>query len=183
MKILLVSFLLSCLVFQQNSRFYSFSINTANGDTLKLNDYKGKKILFMTLGPTDKDTAQCRLLRDFQKKYSDQLVVIGVPSKESGCTISDAVAIQQYFTGKNLNIKITEPLYVGKSSAVQSPVFAWLTHIDQNKHFDKDAQEAGYKFFIDEQGTLYAVMSNLQKLDAAVINNIVNKTIPQRTSN
>jgi len=180
MKTILSLFIFSSLFIQPISGIYSFSMRAANGTTISLKDYKGKKIMFIVLSPAEKDPSVEGKLNDFQKKYGDNLIIIGIPSVELGCTGNDALLMHDFYAQSNPNIKITEPVAVMKTSSAQSPVFAWLTHKDQNKHFDTDVQGADHKFFIDEQGTLYAVMSSRQALDAPIINNIVNKTAPAR---
>jgi len=51
----------------------------------------------------------------------------------------------------------------------------WFTHKEQNRHTDFDITGAGWKFFVDETGDLYATMGPQSSLSAPVVQRILGR--------
>lgn len=162
--------------FSPSGDIYSLAIKTLDGNNMELNQYKGKKIFFVVLSLSGEDaTIKPNQLAQLQDKYKNTLVVIGVPSIEAGFKASDADKLNNLY--KDAHIIITEGMNVKKGEQ-QSALFNWLTHKDQNRHFDQDVQGVGSKFFVDESGELYAVMGANLTLTHPLMEKILTK--PQR---
>ena len=73
-------------------------------------------------------------------------------------------------------------MHVSKTAGTsQASLFQWLTHKEENRHFDQDVAGTGYKFFVDETGRLYAVLGPGIRLSSPVINKILSKPAPSNT--
>ncbi|OQP46233.1 hypothetical protein A4H97_31210 [Niastella yeongjuensis] len=144
------------LSFSPSGDIYSVAVKALDGNSLDLNQYKGKKVLFVVLSLSAEDTTvRASQLAELQDKYRSTLVIVGVPSIEAGFKTADADKLKGLY--KDAHILISEGMNVNKG-AQQSALFQWLTHKEQNRHFDQDVRGVGSKFFVDESGELYAVM-------------------------
>jgi len=181
MKKLLSSFVILSLLtsFNYSNDFYSLDIKNIDGKKIDMNSFKGRKILFIILPLNDNDSSAVIIneLAAFKNKYRSKIEVIGIPAVEEGFKKGDEKNILQiYKVHRNLDIIITEGMKVKKTSGNnQSELFKWLTGKDQNHHFNQDVKGVGHKFFVDEKGNLYAVLSPAASLYASVIDKIVNK--------
>ncbi|MGN6645497.1 MAG: hypothetical protein ACTHJT_03110 [Cytophaga sp.] len=181
MKKLLSSFVILSLLasFNYANNFYSLNIKTIDGKKIDLNSYKDRKILFiiLPLNNNDSSIAIINALSIFRNKYRSKIEVIGIPSIEEGFKIGDEKKLKKiYNEDRKMDIIITEGMKVKKSwGNDQSQLFKWLTGKEQNQHFNQDVKGVGHKFFVDEKGNLYAVLSPAASLYAPVIDKIVNK--------
>jgi glutathione peroxidase len=164
------------LSFRPSGDIYSIAVKDLDGNNIELNQYKGKKILFVVLSPSGEDaTITVNQIAQLQDKYRSSLVVIGVPSIEAGFKAADADKLKMRY--KDAHIILTEGMKV-KKGAQQSALFQWLTSKDENHHFNQDVQGTGAKFFVDEGGDLYAVMGTTFSLTHPLMDKILTK--PQR---
>lgn len=150
--------LLLLLSFRPLGKIYDIRLTTIDGNRIELSQYRGKKILFIVLPLSAQDTmVSISDIARLQTKYQNSLVIIGIPSEEAGYKMKEAGDLKQVYRASNANIVITEGMKVKKGIG-QFPLFQWLTNKDMNHHFDCDTRGVGSKFFIDEEGDLYAVM-------------------------
>lgn len=164
------------LSFRPSGDIYSVAVKAIDGNNIDLNQYKGKKVLFVVLSPAGNDAAiDVNQLAQLQDKYRSTLVVFGIPSIEEGFKASDADKLKMLYN--DAHIILTEGMNVKKGEQ-QSSLFKWLTNKDQNRHFDQDVQGVGAKFFVDESGELYAVMGPSLTLAHPFMDKILTK--PQR---
>jgi len=166
LSLLLTSFYLS-------GDIYSIHITTINGADKSMEDFRGKKILIVVL-PVTKTSADSMFLGaidSISRNYSQNLSIIGVPSFEGGYKISDLDDLRSFYAGlMGTGVTITEGVYTGKGSGErQHKLFTWLTHKEKNVHFDLDIEGPGQKFFINERGELYGVVSPQVKLTSRVM--------------
>lgn len=150
---------------------YDHSFNDINNKNVHLKDFAGKKLLFIILPvrATDSLVAQ---LKNFVESYGDKVKVIGVLSQEDGHLKSGKADIINSY--QKSGILITDVMSSRKGNG-QSPVMKWLTNKSENGHFDVDVKGPGQKFFVNEQGKLYAVLGQLP-LSSPFISKIVNAT-------
>lgn len=180
MKYLLTLLLLFTLyAFAPSDDIYDLSFKNLDGKKIQLNTFKGKKMMFVILPASDKDTTiRFKELEKLQKKYDSILVVIGILSEEEGYKKQDDSKFKKMYVSKQPNILITEGMKVKKNAGEgQTALFKWLTNKDKNKHFNQDVRGVGHKFFVDEDGKLYAVMGPEIKLDNPVIHRILSKPL------
>lgn len=176
MKLLIMSCLgVLMVMFQQHTSVYSITCVKADGTSLSLQNYKGKKALFVVL-PQAEDTAFYHGLATFQQKYQDSISVIGIPVAEIGFDSEEVKAIDTSIAQSNtvvLDVVVTDTV-AGKPA----PLIEWLTQKEKNDHFQVNKVVGGQKFFIDERGTLYAVMGPKVPFTATVIDRIVQRPQP-----
>lgn len=137
---------------------YDIAITTIEGNKIELSRFKGKKLLILLLPVSSQDTTvSTHNIARLQTKYQNSLVIIGIPCEDAGYKIQDTNRLKRIYQAPAANIILTEGMKVKKGEG-QVPLFQWLTSKDMNRHFGNDVQGAGSKFFVSEEGELYAVM-------------------------
>jgi len=180
MKYLLSFMLIAALSsFYLVEDIYSLSVKTTEGKSINLSNFKGKKILFLMLPlSTNDSSASSTELSALLAKYDRELVVIGIPGKETGIGNMDEKKQINLYMNQSYNFILTESMQFKKEAAdEQSSLYQWLTNKDKNGHFNLDKIEIGQKFFVNESGELYAVMGPETKLDNAVIDKILSSSL------
>jgi glutathione peroxidase-family protein len=173
--LLTIGVVLSYIVQAQTS-IYDQPVNDIEGNAISLTNYSGKKLLLIVLPLAEADTSvQQQLLRLQQRYDSSLLQVVGLVAMEEGYDSMNKASIQQQYSG----LLLTEGMYVRKSAGSnQAALLQWLTNKDNNQHFDEDAAEAGKKFFVSEDGRLYALLGGSTSLDARIVDKIVTTQVP-----
>jgi glutathione peroxidase len=171
--------LFGMLSFTYFQGIYNLPLKTIDGKQINLEDYRGKKILFIILPLADTDTSLSTAdLSYIQTKYPNSLVVIGIPAEEAGFKKEDEARLKNLYKNQAPNFILSEGIRVKKTSgSSQSLVFQWLTDKERNGHFNTDVQGPGHKFFVNEQGVLYAVIGARTKLTHPVIDKILSKQL------
>ena len=156
---------------------YDINIRDIKGQPVNFNTWQGKKILFIVLAGNETDSAAVNQIAVFKNKFAGQVEVIGIPSIEAGAgQMSNEAMDSLYKRDGNMALLLAENMYVNETSGTtQSGLLQWLTHKEQNGHFDQKVKDVGQKFFIDGSGSLYAVMGSDISLTAPVIEKIISK--------
>lgn len=133
---------------------YEVSINSLEGTNLDLEQYKGKKILFVNVASKCGFTPQYEDLEKLQDTYADQLVVIGVPCNQfGGQEPGSPLEIQEFC---HLNYGVSFPLTekVDVKGSKQHPLYAWLTSKELNGTKSSSVKWNFQKYLVDENGQL-----------------------------
>ena len=157
MKILFL--ILYILTFQlANNDIYSIGCKDINGRTINLNEFKDRKIIIALIEGSNPKTEFLVFLDSIQKVKSDYKIII-IPSEEFGgpSDIPSLLKIKEKF-GESLTM--TSPMNVTKSSGnLQHPLLKWLTDVNLNQHYNKDAEGSTQLFFIAPGAIIYSVIS------------------------
>lgn len=133
-------------------------------------------MLFITLPVTQNSSADSMLysIDSLGDAHEGTLKIIGVPSYEDGYTNAQKNSLRQWYRTKlDSSIVITEGMKTRKTSSNQAPLFAWLTNVAQNGHFDEDVTGPGMKFFIRENGELFGVLKQRTRLSNPVVDRML----------
>jgi glutathione peroxidase len=138
---------------QQNKNFYDFTVQTINGKSLSLSEFKGKKVLVVNVASRCGLTPQYKQLQELYNKYgSKNFAIIGFPANNFGQQEPGTnEEIQEFCT---LNYGVTFPM-MGKISVKGddiAPLYNWLTSKSQNGKQDAEVTWNFQKFLIDENG-------------------------------
>jgi len=153
---------------------YSIKTKDINGGVIELAKYYSKKMVFVVLSGNETE-ATVNDLASFCLKYKDSCQVIGILSIEDGFSESGKGAVKNRFKSKCPDLLLTEGMYTRKTAAGQSELMQWFTHKEQNRHTGFDITGAGWKFFVDETGDLYATMGPQSSLSAPVVQRIMGR--------
>jgi glutathione peroxidase len=164
------------MAFSYTGGFYELVLSTMNNETVNLQQFRGKRVMVIILPVSSEDSVnitpgQIAALATSQK---DSLVIIGVPSEETGYTDAKKEQVKALYANEPDNFILASGMKVSKSSGEnQSPFFQWLTDKNKNNFFDKDVTETGQKFFVNRYGHLYAVIGANVKLTHPIIGKIL----------
>lgn len=134
---------------------YDYSFTAMDGKLIKMDAFKGKKILIVNTASKCGFTPQYEELEQLSKQYPN-LVIIGFPandflSQEPG-TNSDI----QEFCKLNYGVTFLMSQKISVKGKEAHPIYQWLTHKDLNNKLDATVSWNFNKFLIDENGNLLA---------------------------
>ncbi len=154
-----------------STSFYDLSVLALNEtDTLKMADFKGKKVLLVNVASKCGYTPQYTDLQKLHEQYGDKVQIIGLPCNQFlGQEPGGKEDIAQFCS---VNYGVTFPLSskIKVKGGDQDPIYQWLTKKELN---GKDDYKVGWnfnKFLIDENGNLVAhYESGVKPLDAELV--------------
>ena len=157
-----------CILFtitmNSQSSFYKLSFNTLDGQTVQMDQFKGKKILIVNTASRCGFTPQLEALETLHKNYASSLVIIGFPSNEFASQDPGSNSEILNFCKKNYGVSfwMSEKIMVKKGNQ-QHPVYQWLTQKSLNKAFGTSVWWNFQKYLITEDGQLHAVVRSWKK--------------------
>ncbi|MBL4669882.1 MAG: glutathione peroxidase [Flavobacteriales bacterium] len=146
---------------------YEITINNIDGNTISLNDYKGKYILFVNVASECGFTSQYKELQELHNKYKDELVIIGSPCNQFGKQEPGNATEIKSFCTKNYGVEflITEKIDVKGEN--QHPLYNWLTSKEKNGSKSSSVKWNFQKYLINKEGQLidyyYSITSPTSK--------------------
>lgn len=135
--------------------FYEMDIKQNDGNILKLESLKGKKVMLVNTASDCGYTAQYDDLQKLSEIYKERLVIMGFPSNDFGeQEKGDDNIIEQFC---KINFGVTFPL-MAKSTVRkkenQNDVFKWLSDKSKNGWNDQAPTWNFCKYLVDEKGNL-----------------------------
>ena len=154
LKLLLISINIILLNMNDLKSIYEIKINDIWGDTIKLNDFKGKYILFVNVASECGFTGQYKDLQKLHEEYGSKLVVIGVPCNQfGGQEPGESHEITAFCTEKySVTFLMTEKIEVKGSN--QHPLYKWLTDKNSNGAKNSTVRWNFQKYLVDPSGNL-----------------------------
>ena len=135
--------------------FHYFTVPTLDENgTLKMADYKGKKILFVNVASKCGFTSQYDGLQELYKTYKDKLVVIGLPCNQFGGQEPGTAKEIVTFCKANYGVDFPLSSKIEVKGASQHPLYKWLTTKVQNGVMDSKVRWNFQKYLVDESGQL-----------------------------
>ncbi len=174
--LVLTAFFCGAFLVGSTQDFYAHKVPMLQGDTLDCTKLKGIKVLVMAGVPAGADSSY-EAFKAFAAS-NPGLVILGL-LQQAGNSSSLAFNKQIASLYEGTSIKLVLPSELSKAGrGAQLPLVQWLTHKELNRHFDRDANEAGTRFFIDETGRLYAVIGPQAPWGSPVMNKILEAKPP-----
>lgn len=157
---------------------YDIEVTTIDGETVKLEAYKGKTLLIVNTASRCGFTGQYEGLQKLYEDYKDRgLVVLGFPSNDFlGQEPGSNDEIEQFC---KLNYGVTFPMFekITVKGKDQHPLYAYLTSKETNPDFAGNISWNFNKFLVAPDGKVVARFGSRAKpLDSEVISSI-NKTL------
>lgn len=150
-----------------NTSLYDIKINSLQGSPINLNDYQGKKILFVNVASECGFTKQYEDLQKLHELYQDQLTLIGVPCNQFGGQEPGNAEEIATFCSRNFGVTflLTEKIEVKGNE--QHPLYQWLTDKSLNGKKSSSIKWNFQKYLIDENGSFidyyYSITKPLSK--------------------
>ncbi|MEJ6736290.1 MAG: glutathione peroxidase [Flavobacteriales bacterium] len=146
---------------------YDVAIDNIDGDSIDLNDYKGKFILFVNVASECGFTPQYKELQELYALHKEDLVIIGSPCNQFGKQEPGNTEDIKTFCSKNYGVTflITEKIEV--KGANQHPLYKWLTSKEINGSKSSSVKWNFQKYLVGRDGELidyfYSITSPLSK--------------------
>jgi glutathione peroxidase len=155
---------------------YDLHVILNNGDTLKLDTLKGKKILLVN---TASDCGYTNQYGELQKLFDmnhDRLIIIGFPANDFKQQEKGNDAEIAAFCKENYNVSF--PLAT-KSSVIkgnnQNAIFKWLSDKNLNGWNDQQPTWSFSKYLVNEEGILTNYFDPAVSPDSDEVKNAINK--------
>lgn len=150
--------LLAILCKLGNGDIYDYLLHEADGTTLDLSEYRGKKMLIVNIATDSPRDEQLQLLQTLQSTFPDSLIVIACISNSFGTEIrSDSLALE--FCRQNYNVTFPVIAQAPVSGNSIQPLYQWLTTSSLNGVAQIEVQSDYQKFLIDADGHWQAVFA------------------------
>ncbi|MGA0559920.1 glutathione peroxidase [Larkinella sp. VNQ87] len=133
---------------------YDFTVNSIEGKTVPLKQYRGKKVVILNTASKCGYTPQFEKWEAFYKEHGDKVVVLGFPSNNFKGQDPGSNAEIAEFCKKNYGVSF--PMFektevIGEN---QSPLYKWLSDKSLNGWNDKVPTWNFCKYVINEKGEL-----------------------------
>ena len=150
-------------IMEPKESLYSYQIKSLEGEEIKLDEFKGKKILFVNVASECGFTPQYKGLQELHSTYGDKLVVIGLPCNQFGGQEPGESKEIKAFCEKNYGVDflITEKIEV-KGDRMHN-IYKWLTQKSINNKIDSSVKWNFQKYLVDENGNLIDVFYSITK--------------------
>jgi glutathione peroxidase len=145
--------------------FFDLSATDINGQMVKLDQYKGKKVMVVS-------TAS-----ELYTTYKDKgFVILGFPSNDFGGQEPGTEAEIATFCQKNYGVTFPLMSKVSTKGAEQHAVYHWLANKSQNAVMDTQVKWNFHKYLIDVNGRLVmSLESGIEPNDPRITNWIEGK--------
>ena len=157
---------------------YQFSVNNVKGETVSLENYKGKVLLIVNTASGCGFTPQLKGMEALYKEYKDKGVeVLGFPSNDfGGQEPLDGIEIQDFC---ELNFKTTFPLFEKShvKGSNQSELFQFLSSKKENGKVNSTPKWNFHKYLIDKEGNVVDYYYSVTKPDSDKIKKAIDKLL------
>lgn len=141
---------------------HTFTVEGIEGQNIDFAAFSGKKIIIVNVASACGYTPQYAQLQELYDNFSDQLVVVGMPSNDFGGQEPGSHQEIRSFCTKRYGVTFPLSVKIHVRGTEQHPIYSWLTQKSQNGKLDSTVQWNFHKFLIDENGRL------VQSLPSAV---------------
>jgi hypothetical protein len=169
--------ILLTLLYQASMAQSAKSFTDVNNKNIDIDSLQGTKLLIIVL-PARTDTALNNQLLRFQKTYAQKVKVIGLVSVQAGTPSKESYATT-YDSATKAGVIVSEGITsTTKADNERASVLQWMTSRSNSRQQDRYA--VGSKYFLSEDGRLYAQLGKATSLDDPLVKCIVNTKVPTR---
>lgn len=154
---------------------YGYSINGIDGKNINLEQYKGKKILFVNVASECGFTTQYKELQELHQKYGSKVTVIGFPCNQFGGQEPGTAKEISTFCEKNFGVSFPLTEKIDVKGENQHSIYAWLTKKELNGKLDSDVKWNFQKYLVDENGYLVDVFYSATSPTSDKITSLLDK--------
>ena len=131
---------------------YEIEINSLQGKSIHLSEFKGKKILFVNVASKCGFTPQYKELQQLQETYKDNLVIIGVPCNQFGKQEPGNSNDIQEFCEVNYGVSFLITEKIDTKGSNQHELYEWLTKKAINGKSNSTVKWNFQKYLVDDDG-------------------------------
>lgn len=131
---------------------HNISIEGINGKEIRLDQFKGKKMLIVNVASACGFTLQYEQLEELHRHYSDRLVVLGCPCNGFGRQETGDEEEIQFFCKTMFDVTFPLSKKINIRSTPVHPLYEWLTRKTNNGVSDSEVTWNFQKYAISPQG-------------------------------
>ena len=162
------------------SSVYDFTLNTIDGKSAPLSQYKGKVVLLVNVASRCGYTPQYTGLESLYEKYKDRgLVVVGVPANNFGGQEPGTNDEIKSFCTRTYNVHFPMMSKVSVKGDDKTPLYAWLTDSSSNPSTGGDVKWNFTKFLVGKDGKVIARFEPNVTPDSQEITSAIDKALGQ----
>ena len=147
----------------KKSSIYDIAIDTIGGKSIILEEFQGKKMLFVNVASKCGFTKQYKGLQTLSDKYKEELVVIGSPCNQFGKQEPGDASQIQKFCELNFDVRFLLTTKIDVKGDKQHPIYKWLTSKDLNGKKNSSVKWNFQKYLVDESGILIDYFFSITK--------------------
>lgn len=147
----------------KKSSIYDIAIDTIGGKSIILEEFQGKKMLFVNVASKCGFTKQYKGLQTLSDKYKEELVVIGSPCNQFGKQEPGDASQIQKFCELNFDVRFLLTTKIDVKGDKQHPIYKWLTSKDLNGKKNSSVKWNFQKYLVDENGILIDYFFSITK--------------------
>tara|TARA_B110000211_G_C14067737_1_gene548460 strand:- start:1222 stop:1779 length:558 start_codon:yes stop_codon:yes gene_type:complete len=148
----LVSILKNDNDMENDKSIHNYTFVTLQGDTVSLDEFNGKKILFVNVASKCGFTPQYEGLQELHDQYKDKLVIIGFPCNQFGSQEKGSSDEIQNFCQKNYGVEFIIGEKIEVKGSNQHPIYKWLTTKELNGKKSTSVKWNFQKYLVNENG-------------------------------
>ena len=149
---------------------HNISIEGINGEEIRLDQFKGKKLMIVNVASECSHTPQYESLEELYRHYEGQLAILGCPSNDFGN--QEPGSEKEILSFCQTRYQVTFPLSIKiniRSEPVH-PLYQWLTTKSRNGISDHEVSWNFQKYAVGPEGQWQTVFSpETSPLDDQVI--------------
>lgn len=145
---------LSTMLTPPAKSLHDYSFKSIDGKTIKMSEFKGKKVLIVNTASECGYTPQYKQLEELHKKHGNKVVVIGFPCNDFGGQESGTEKDIAAFCEKNYGVTFLMAEKITVKGDKTHPIYQWLTKKELNGVKDNQVRWNFHKFLVDENGQL-----------------------------
>lgn len=152
------------------SSFYELEAAGLMGDTIRFEQFRGKKVLLVNTASKCGLTPQYAELEELHVKYGHKLQIIGFPANNFMNQEPGSAEEIAEFCQKNYGVSFLMGEKVSVKGDDMHPVYKWLTDKTLNGWNSQAPTWNFHKYLVDEKGELISVFSpNVKPLDSKIV--------------
>jgi glutathione peroxidase len=158
-------------VYAQEKTIYDYEVETIDGETVSLSEFKGKKVMIVNTASKCGFTPQYEQLQALYEKYGgDDFVILGFPSNDFMKQEPGSDKEIAAFCEKNYGVTFPMMSKVVVKGDDMNPLYEYLTTKSLNGHSDSKVKWNFQKYLIGTDGKLEQIYySKTVPTDNAII--------------
>lgn len=145
---------------------HELSITSIDGEVIALEQFKGKKILFVNVASKCGFTKQYDGLQKLHEEYKDKLVVVGLPCNQFGAQEPGSLSEIKTFCRANFGVEFLMTEKIDVKGENQHVLYKWLTSKNENGVKSSSVKWNFQKYLVDENGKLIDVFYSITTPDS-----------------
>jgi glutathione peroxidase len=157
---------------QSTQSIYDYKVETINGDTIRMDIFRGKKLLIVNTASKCGFTPQYKELEALYQKYGgDKFIIVGFPANNFMHQEPGSNTEIQNFCQKNYGVSFPMMAKISVKGNDIHPLYKWLTSKNINGVMDSKVKWNFQKYMIDPDGKLVGVIgSSTNPMSPEIIN-------------